>query len=1370
MAAFRSILDMIRRRRWLMAALAVLLVICLLIVAARIWIASSGGRAFLEAQIDGRNAGPLGTIDIDGLSGDPLDRMSVARLTISDEEGVWLAAEGIDLAWSPARLMSRTVKLDLIGADMIDVIRRPILTEREQKESSGSSNWAVSLDRLSIDELLIQEGVAGPKAAFEIDGNLRLPKTRTFELEFSALPLEGAGDKIDAHLKRSASGIYSIVADVEAPAGGAIATLADLPEDESASLTARASGTLESGDGFAELKLSDATVAELTTKITDGKLRATTSLNATRLPVSNQIKELVGQSARVTLDGDTAKKKVPFELSASLASGTLSANGIYESDKRDFDGPVGLDLSFTGLQSLADIAADLRFKGDILDPMKAPALSGDVVLKRRDGADLAFDQIEGPVTVRSSDQIIQFEGQLAGTGLLKSNETAGRILGKAPKVDVSGAYDRSSGEVTLSPSTAQFARGRVDAKGVISTREKTIDLQTRLQNFSGLLSSAPDLSVGGSLVLTGTYDAPNITADLRAQNIDSVNAIAADALGTSARLRASILKRDASYLVRSAKLDGDRLSATGTGKFTSGGATDLAIEFEQGDALSISGTQIRLGRGTAKLTGADGIGAIDVTSSNGQFVRNDVVIENLQTVIELNQMEAGWQGPVRLTGQMGERPVEVTASASLQNGVFALRDIASDYETAQLSGELTVGGERGLDINLRAAGDRFVLGSRRVGLFDVIVQVEQPPEEDMSISASGEIQDIWLSPSLRFDSVTGKIQNAPEGYNFAVQLDRDHDVRPTSLDILGSADFAAEYPSGQIELDGILLGEAVRSVQPVSWRLGDAPSIEANLAMFGGSIEARIDEGTRTPRMKFAIADVDLAPVLASAGIATQRVMVNGRGDFLLFGANPEGQLDMSVEGPLPGLERSLAVELVGNLRNDVLTVEGAGDYGELKLAGSADLPVTADPDGIAHLNMDAPLRGAAHLTGDLSDLRSLALAYGHDIGGIIDASVDLGGTLKTPQFNAEAELSDGVYEFGATSLRLVNLSMKANYVDAQLLLNATGQGADGGTASVTGNLSSEDTDLSTKFSDLLLYNRDGDALRADGDIALTGDANARTVTGSLDIQSANFNLDNLPSSKAQAIDVRWREDGDPAANESAFRQSLALDLAITADRRVYIDGRGLESEWSADLKLTGTAADPQLNGRANMRRGTLDLAGRPFVFDRGTVYFDGPLRRARLDIEAERSVNGFDATVALTGSPTRPDIELSSTPDLPEDEILSRLLFGRSSVDLSALEAAQLANSIAQLSGNSSGFDPASELQAALGVDRLSFGTSEEGAAQVGVGQYIAEDVYLELNSAGAAGSSVEVEWEPRPQVSVTSETTTDGEARLSIKWKKDY
>ena len=108
--------------------------------------------------------------------------------------------------------------------------------------------------------------------------------------------------------------------------------------------------------------------------------------------------------------------------------------------------------------------------------------------------------------------------------------------------------------------------------------------------------------------------------------------------------------------------------------------------------------------------------------------------------------------------------------------------------------------------------------------------------------------------------------------------------------------------------------------------------------------------------------------------------------------------------------------------------------------------------------------------------------------------------------------------------------------------------------------------------------------------------------------------------------------------------------------------------------------------------------------------------------------------------------------------------------MDLSALEAAQLATTIARLSGNSGGFDPASEVQAALGLDRLSIGTSESGGAQIGVGQYLTEDVYLELKSAGAEGSSVDVEWQPRPQVSVTSETDATGESKIAVRWKKDF
>jgi translocation and assembly module TamB len=464
-------------------------------------------------------------------------------------------------------------------------------------------------------------------------------------------------------------------------------------------------------------------------------------------------------------------------------------------------------------------------------------------------------------------------------------------------------------------------------------------------------------------------------------------------------------------------------------------------------------------------------------------------------------------------------------------------------------------------------------------------------------------------------------------------------------------------------------------------------------------------------------------------------------------------------------------MNLDGTLTRSGLSIELKSDYGgRLVLKGDAMVPMTAEAGKLVAPDRTAPLKGQASLTGDLAVLRTAALAYGHDISGTVDASASLTGTLDTPAYTAHASLRGGSYELGSMGFQLSDVSADADYDGGTLKVTGKAGAPGGGTFALDGRLAGEKTDLKAEFRNLLLYNRDGDHARGTGKLVLTDSAETRRLSGEVTITQARYSLDNLPSSRPHAIDVRWTDDPPVEPGTSHLRRTLALDIAINADRRVYVTGRGLDSEWRADLKLTGTPAAPRLDGKTTLVRGDLDLAGRPFVFDTGTITFDGPVNRAQIDLSAERTVNGFDVEANVTGSPVKPVIELSSSPELPQDEILSRLLFGRSSMDLSALEAAQLANTIAKLSGNATGFDPASEFQAALGVDRFSIGTSETGGAEVGVGQYLSDDVYLELKSAGAEGSSVEVEWQPRPQVSVTSETKATGESKVSIRWKKDY
>ena len=100
------------------------------------------------------------------------------------------------------------------------------------------------------------------------------------------------------------------------------------------------------------------------------------------------------------------------------------------------------------------------------------------------------------------------------------------------------------------------------------------------------------------------------------------------------------------------------------------------------------------------------------------------------------------------------------------------------------------------------------------------------------------------------------------------------------------------------------------------------------------------------------------------------------------------------------------------------------------------------------------------------------------------------------------------------------------------------------------------------------------------------------------------------------------------------------------------------------------------------------------------------------LNLVAEKSVTDITARIAVTGPATQPTFAITSQPSLPQDEILSRILFQRPSGSLSGFQAIELANAVVTLSGNSDAFE---RLRRTLGVDSLDITTSATGSAQVG-------------------------------------------------------
>jgi translocation and assembly module TamB len=208
------------------------------------------------------------------------------------------------------------------------------------------------------------------------------------------------------------------------------------------------------------------------------------------------------------------------------------------------------------------------------------------------------------------------------------------------------------------------------------------------------------------------------------------------------------------------------------------------------------------------------------------------------------------------------------------------------------------------------------------------------------------------------------------------------------------------------------------------------------------------------------------------------------------------------------------------------------------------------------------------------------------------------------------------------------------------------------------------------------------------------------------------------------------------------------------------------------DLSITGDAAAPVVTGAIEKVRGRLDLIGRPFDLVRGRLTFDGgqeidPL----IDVSLELEANGIRGGIVVQGRASAPELRFTSTPALPEDEVLPRLLFGQSRQSLSGPEAIQLGVGIATLfSGNVFAW-PLDFARGATGIDVLRVEGETDEDSSVVVGSNIGKGIFVGARQGlGGQGSSVVVEVEVFNGVVVDTEVDQEGGANIGITLRHDF
>ncbi|HAD85145.1 MAG TPA: hypothetical protein DCG71_09920, partial [Brevundimonas sp.] len=557
---------------------------------------------------------------------------------------------------------------------------------------------------------------------------------------------------------------------------------------------------------------------------------------------------------------------------------------------------------------------------------------------------------------------------------------------------------------------------------------------------------------------------------------------------------------------------------------------------------------------------------------------------------------------------------------------------------------------------------------------------------------------------------------------------------------------------------------------------GDGRVARLDLGVGGGVLTGELKQDSQGSVIQADMTNVEmgsLAPDLR--GQVTGRVSMQGQGDTLRGSANIDLKQLRSVDAP-----RGLAVDgtLNADLGDNILRLRAqANDGTAVQATADVSLPVEASaaPLRLA-IARTRDMSGQVAIRGQIQPIWDLFLGGAQSLSGQVNGQATLAGTLNAPRLNGRLDLEQGAFRDSATGLRLESVTLASRFNDSQAVIERF-QATDGlkGEVSGSGDLGLRQGSPSTLQLELTRFRViDNDIAQARANGRLTAvrgaDGNIR-LTGAVNIDEAEISPE-LPGSngivKMDVVEIN-RPGGDPVETEkkTAGGPQIGLDLTLTG-REIHLRGRGLNVELAANARVRGTIAQPQLTGTANVVRGDYEFAGKRFVFDdRGSVILSTDPARIRLNLQAVREDPALTAVIKVTGSAAEPKIELTSTPALPQDEILSQVLFGRSAAQLSPFEAAQLASAVASLAGGG-GFDVIGNLRELAGLDRLSF-SGEASSLTVAGGRYITDDVYLEVIGGAERGAAVSVEWQVRRNLAITSKFGGEGDTSLSVRWRRE-
>ena len=433
---------------------------------------------------------------------------------------------------------------------------------------------------------------------------------------------------------------------------------------------------------------------------------------------------------------------------------------------------------------------------------------------------------------------------------------------------------------------------------------------------------------------------------------------------------------------------------------------------------------------------------------------------------------------------------------------------------------------------------------------------------------------------------------------------------------------------------------------------------------------------------------------------------------------------------------------------------------------------------------MAAPLSGGIRYNGPSGVLFSFAGLAKQQLSGPIALAADFGGRLDAPNLNGLIRADSLTYDNETYGTRLSQMKLAGRFTNDRLDITQLSAKAGEGSVQAQGSVGFSAAagfpiDIRATLDNARLARSDALGATATGTIAVTNSkANGGLIKGDLRIPNARYEIIRQGQADvAELTGVRRKSDVVKIAASAPAAAPVGLfklDLRVRADNQLFVSGMGLESEWQMDLRVQGTSAAPRIVGRLQIVRGTYSFSGKRFDVTKGDVRFDGgALADPQIALSATTTTNGITVVIDVSGTGQKPQIAFNSTPALPQDEVLSRLLFGSSVTNLSAIQAIQLAAALNSLRGSGGGLNPLGKLRSVAGIDRLRILGADEATGRgtsLAAGKYITNNIYVEVITDSRGFTATQLEVSLTKALSVLSQAGSFGGSNVTVRYKKDF